>query len=92
MTQDPSTEEQLRRRAEKRLRAKRDLGAHVLAYVMVNTLLVTVWFMTSPTSFFWPIFPLLGWGIGLAFSVWEVYSPQPSEDRIKREMERLRGQ
>lgn len=93
MTQDPLAEHEaeLRKRAEKRLRAKRDLGAHVLAYVMVNALLVTIWFMTSPGAFFWPAFPLLGWGIGLAFNVWEVFSPQPSEERIRREMDRLRG-
>lgn len=92
MTEDPVDPEQvLRKRAEKRLRAKRDLGAHVLAYVLVNTLLVTIWFMTSPGSFFWPVFPILGWGIGLAFNIWDVYSPEPSEERIRREMDRLRG-
>lgn len=90
--QDPVDEHELRKRAEKRLRAKRDLGAHVLAYVMVNTFLVIIWFMTSPDSFFWPAFPILGWGIGLAFNVWDVYSPRPSEERIRREMDRLRGQ
>lgn len=37
----------------------------------------------------WPAFPLLGWGIGLAFNVWEVVSPQPTEDRIRAEMERI---
>lgn len=91
MSQDPAVEHDLRRRAEKRLKAKRDLGAHLLAYVMVNAFLVAIWFMTSPDGFFWPVFPILGWGIGIAFNVWDVYSPEPSEDRIRREMDRLRG-
>ena len=39
--------------------------------------------------FFWPIFPLLGWGIGVAFNAWDVYRPPISEDRIRREMDRL---
>ena len=39
--------------------------AHALAYVMVNLLLVAVWFVTG-AGFFWPVFPLFGWGIGMA--------------------------
>lgn len=88
MSQDP-VEHDLRKRAEKRLRAKRDLGAHLLAYILVNGFLVVIWAMTSG-GFFWPAFPILGWGIGLAFNVWDVYSPEPSEDKIRAEMERLR--
>jgi hypothetical protein len=90
MTVDP-LELDLRRRAEKRLKDKRELGAHVLAYVLVNGFLVVLWAMTTgPTGFFWPVFPILGWGIGLAFHVWEVVSPEPSEEKIRAEMERLR--
>lgn len=91
MSQDPVVEHDLHQRAEKRLKAKRDLGAHVLAYVLVNGFLVVIWFMTSGTdAFFWPVFPILGWGIGLAFNVWDVFSPEPTEDKIRAEMERLR--
>lgn len=91
MSQDPVVEHELRRRAEKRLKGKRDLGAHLLAYVLVNGFLVVIWWMTSgDDGFFWPIFPILGWGIGVAFNVWDVYSPEPSEDKIRAEMDRLR--
>ncbi len=92
MSQDPVVEHDLRKRAEKRLKAKRDLGAHVLAYVLVNGFLVVIWAMTSLNGFFWPAFPILGWGIGLAFNVWDVYSPEPTEDKIRAEMDRLRRQ
>ena len=92
MSQDPVVEHDLRKRAEKRLKAKRDLGAHALAYVLVNAFLVVIWAMTSPSGFFWPAFPILGWGIGLAFNVWDVYSPEPTEDKIRAEMDRLRRQ
>ena len=86
----PIDESELRRRAEKRLAAKRGLMTHLLAYLLVNGSLVTIWFATSPDSFFWPMFPILGWGIGLAFNTWDVYSPSPSEARIRAEMDRLR--
>lgn len=83
-------EADLRRRAEKRLEDKRGLGAHVLAYLMVNAFLVAIWFWTE-SGFFWPIFSIIGWGIGVVFNIWEVYSPAPSEQRIRAEMDRLRG-
>jgi hypothetical protein len=36
------------------------------------------------------MFPLFGWGIGLAFHVWDFYAPEaPPEDRIRDDMERL---
>ena len=83
----PETE--LRRRAIDRLRKKRGLSAHLLAYVTVNLLLAVIWWATTPDGFYWPVIPLLGWGIGVAFNVWDVYSPQPDEKRIEQEMRRM---
>ena len=53
-----------------------------------GTCLVGIWAVTG-AAFFWPIFPLLGWGIGGAFNAWDFYRPPISEDRIRREMDRL---
>ena len=83
------TDDELRQAAIKRLKDKRDFTAHVLAYVMVNALLVVIWASTS-AGFFWPIFPLFGWGIGLAFHAWDVYSKPATAEKIAAEMERLR--
>jgi hypothetical protein len=33
----------------------------------------------------------MGWGIGMVFHAWDTYSRPPSDDRIRREMERLRS-
>ena len=82
-------ERDLRQRAIKRLEDRRGLVAHMLAYVLVNLLLVAIWFTTG-ASFFWPVFPIFGWGIGLAFHAWDVLWPAPGESRIQDEMERLR--
>lgn len=38
---------------------------HATVYVAVNILLVVVWALTW-TRFPWFVFPILGWGIGLA--------------------------
>jgi 2TM domain len=43
-------------------------------------------------NFFWPVFPILGWGIGVAANAWDVYGRKPiTEDEIRREADRLRG-
>ena len=39
----------------------------VLAFLLVNTMLLVIWAATG-AGYFWPIWPLLGWGIPLAMS------------------------
>ena len=88
---DPSQDEaELRRRAIKRIEDKRGLAAHVLSYVLVNSMLVVIWYLTG-ADFFWPILPILGWGIGIVFHVWDVLWPTASERKIQEEMERMRS-
>jgi hypothetical protein len=81
-------EEDRRRQAIERLDKRSEFVNHAVAFVLVNALLVTIWFMTGG-GFFWPIFPLFGWGIGLFFHALDVFRPPYSEERIRREMDRL---
>jgi uncharacterized membrane protein len=83
------SDEELRAAAVKRLKDKRDFKAHLLAYVTVNLLLVAIWAATS-AGFFWPVFPLFGWGIGLVFHAWDVYSRPATPEQVAAEMDRLR--
>jgi hypothetical protein len=46
---------------------------HLLVYLIVNCFLIGTWFFTS-TRYFWPIWTLGGWGIGLAFHYLDAYS------------------
>ncbi|MDD7967956.1 2TM domain-containing protein [Actinomycetospora lemnae] len=58
--------------------------------MLVNSMLVVIWAITG-AALFWPIFPILGWGVGLAANAWDVYRPDPvTEERIQQEMGRLR--
>ena len=83
------TDEELRDQAVKQLRKKREFSANLFAYVLVNAFLVGIWAVTG-AGFFWPVFPILGWGLGLFFHAWDVYQRPPTEDQIRREMDRLK--
>ena len=90
-TIDASSEEALRRRAVQQLKKKSDFRVHLMIYVLVNGLLVVIWAMTG-AGFFWPIFPLAGWGIGVVANAYDVYVRQdPTEAEITAEMARLRS-
>jgi hypothetical protein len=81
----------LREQAIKRLRKRRDFHAHLLVYVLVNGFLTVIWAAINRHGFFWPIFPMLGWGVGLVMNAWDVYRGEElSEDSIQREMQKLR--
>jgi hypothetical protein len=93
MTEDALPERNdhsIRDRALERIEKKREFHAHLLAYVLVNAMLIGIWAVTG-AGFFWPVFPLLGWGIGIGFQAWDTYRlGEPSEQQIQREIEHLR--
>ena len=82
----------LREKAIKQLKKQRDFRGHLLVYVLVNAFLVVIWAATNPDGFFWPVFPIVGWGIGVVMNAWDVYrGDEFSETQIRREMERFQG-
>jgi hypothetical protein len=77
-----------RKAAIERLKNKRAFRSHVVMYLTVNTLLVVIW-AASGAGYFWPIWPILGWGIGLALNAWTTYGQRPiTEDDIRKETQR----
>jgi len=85
-TPDPA----MRERAVKKLRKVRDFHAHLLVYTLVNSLLVVIWALTDLHGFFWPAFPMAGWGIGVVMNAWDVYrGDEFREGQIQHEVERL---
>ena len=41
-----------------------DFGEHLRVFVAVQLLLVAIWALTG-AGYFWPIWPFMGWGIGV---------------------------
>jgi fatty acid desaturase len=86
------TEQELREEAVKSVKEKREFRQHLIAFVIVNLAFVGMWAVTNSGGYFWPIWPMLGWGIGLTFhGVNTYYSPRITDAEIDREMKRLRG-
>jgi 2TM domain len=75
------------------LNKKRDFRAHLLAFVLFNGFVWLIWgvvYAFGGPAFPWPIFPLVGWGIGLTFHAWDAYGRKPfREKEIEREAARL---
>lgn len=75
--------------AYQRLQRKRSARTHLAVYLIVNVMLVAIWAL-SGGGYFWPVWPILGWGIGLAFHWWGAYMVKPiPEEEVRREMERV---
>jgi len=84
----PRTDGELREQAVTELRKRRELAGHLMAFILVNTFVVIIWYVTG-AGFFWPVFPIFGWGIGLVFHTWDVLWPQPTEASIRSTMDRI---
>ncbi len=74
----------------KRLQERRDFGSHVVAYVVVNAFVIGVWAFTG-AGYFWPVWMLACWGIGLVLHGWNVFFRRPiTEADIDQELHRGR--
>lgn len=76
------------RQARRRAAAKLGFYIHAAVYVLVNAILLAINLSASPGQL-WFIWPLLGWGIGLASHAFGVYAGAGLMQRlIERELRR----
>ena len=66
---------------------------HLATYIIVNSFFWVLWLFSDREfsgdhHFPWPIFPLFGWGIGLAFHFLGAYV-FPKDNSVEREYEKL---
>lgn len=80
--------EDLKRIARRRVKARLGLYVHATVYVVVNSFLALVQSQASP-GVLWSLWPLAGWGIGLAVHAAAVLLGQ-SGLRERMEAEELR--
>jgi hypothetical protein len=80
--------EDFKRIARRRVKARLGLYVHATVYLVVNSFLALVQSQTSP-GVLWSLWPLAGWGIGLAVHATAVLLGQ-SGLRERMEAEELR--
>lgn len=79
-----------RESVRKQLESRRDFSSHLVAYVVVNAFLIGIWAITG-AGYFWPVWILGGWGIGLVFHAWNTFGHHDvTEADVDAEMERRR--
>ncbi|WP_036458750.1 DUF1707 domain-containing protein [Mycobacterium sp. UM_WGJ] len=57
-----------RRRAQRGAVARRGVRIHLGAYLAVSVLMIGIWLLSAVFAgawYFWPVWPILGWGIGI---------------------------
>jgi fatty acid desaturase len=81
--------QQRRELAIKRIKEKNDFKVHLLVYLAVNTMLLVIWVFTG-AGFFWPIFVMGFWGIGVVMHGYTAYCVNTiTEEQIEREMRQV---
>ena len=69
----------------------RDFGSQVLAYVMGNLVFIIIWAVQGK-GFFWPMYPLLVWGLGLSVQHFTMVIRGPiTDEEVRRSLSRNGG-
>ncbi len=77
-----------RARAIKRVWMKRAFQLHAITFLAGSLLMLLIWSSTGG-RYFWPVWPITGWGAGLAVQGWVTLgSWRISEAAIQREMQK----
>jgi hypothetical protein len=84
-----NSEDEGRAKAVRRLWAKRGFKIHLTAFAIVSLAMLLIWATASGGDYFWPIWPIAGWGTGVAVHAWFTYGQWSlSEAEIQREIRR----
>lgn len=86
-------EKLIRRRARKKVLAKNALKSHLVAYGAVIGMLWVIYLLTGGLGDHpWPVYPMLGWGVGLVSHIAATRQVLTQDDEIESEVQRLRRQ
>jgi hypothetical protein len=84
---DKVQDDELWKIAKKRSTFKVSVGV----YLIINAFLVGLWYYTTGThAYFWPAWPMLGWGLGIVFQYFDAYlstgifSEEKEFEKLKR--------
>ena len=89
---EQSNDDKLWRIAKKRAGFKKSL----YSYLVINAFLWAIWWFTTGrltgfTNYPWPIWVMLGWGVGLGLQYFEAYNGS-KEDLTEQEYKKLKNE
>ena len=88
------SEEEIYKKAKKRVEEKKGFYSHLIVYIIVNAALILIWAFLAGDGYPWFLWPLGGWGIGLLFHGLGVFffnrETRWEKREIEKEAERLR--
>ena len=89
-----STDDDLRKLAEKRLKSKQDLRTYLLVWLVVSGIVSGIWLLATPGVYFWPIWTIGGMGVAVPFMAWAAYGQKHviSEADIETEIKKMKGE
>ena len=88
-------DDQLWQVAKKRARFKK----HLTTYLIMSAFFWAIWWVTQGRSDgihnwagAWPIWAMLGWGLGIAFQYFDAYGTADKQTAVEQEYEKLKRQ
>lgn len=87
-TKNKHMKEEIDSKLWQQAKARAEFKTHLAAYTIINGSLWLIWLFTGGVySYPWPIWPTIGWGIGLVFNYLAVYK---FNNTAEREYEKLK--
>jgi hypothetical protein len=89
------SDEEIRKLAQRRVAAKKGFFSHLVSYIVVNAILVLIWYFVSGAGYQWFLWVLGGWGIGLIMHFFSVFVfPEEGGDwernQVQKEMDKIK--
>jgi len=86
------SDDEIREIATYRVRRRRGFYVHLTAYILVNLMLIAIWYFLGD-GYFWPMWVLLFWGIGLVVNAVTVFAKGDigsERAAIEKEIEKIK--
>ena len=90
-----TTDEDLRKAAAKSIKKKRGAWQFLVVTLVIFGLMNVIWAINTPGESYWPIWVLIGMGIGVVFTFLDAYTKfsgnEISDEQINAEIKKMQG-
>lgn len=79
--------------ARQRIKRRRDFFATTITLIVIELLLIGIWWFTGAPRYFWPVWPAIGFAIAIVFSglnAYGVLNREVTDGDVDAEVDRMR--